>query len=262
MQHNPYAAPAAGPNPPARGRLGGGTPQPWEIGEILGAAWNAFKPNWPTLTMSLLLAQLPPAIPAYTPSVLVVAGVLKQLTPLYFVVHSVCFVASVLVSSFFHIGLVRIWLAAARGRSPQLGDLFSGGPRYLAMVGCTFLTVLATLLGTALFVIPGLILSLGLAFSAFYVVDQELGPVEAVKASWEATRGQKGALFAVALLFILLTFAGLAACCLGILVTMPIAGIAWTAIYLRISGREVIDGGPLPYAPMPYTPPPSYGPPA
>ena len=46
-------------------------------------------------------------------------------------------------------------------------------------------------LGFALFIIPGIILSLGLSMSSLIVIDSDLGPIDALKKSWEIMKGYK-----------------------------------------------------------------------
>ena len=60
--------------------------------------------------------------------------------------------------------------------------MFSGAGRFLPLLGVLFLTLLAVMLGYALLIVPGIILALGLSFAQFYVVDQKMGPIDALKA--------------------------------------------------------------------------------
>jgi uncharacterized membrane protein len=69
------------------------------------------------------------------------------------------------------------------------------------------------------------------------VVDQNMGPIEAMKASWGATTGQKLPIILWGLVAFLVMMAGGLACGLGMLVAMPIVYLAHTTIYLRLSGR-------------------------
>ncbi len=260
-QYNPYAAPQAIAPSPNAPQYGGSGPQPWEIGEVLGHAWNVFKPNWATLVFSFLLGRLIGGLPNYIPAVVVATRAVEQGSETYWVIYSICTFIGLLVGAFFQVGFVKIWLAAARGMTPEFGDLFSGGGRYFAMLGTMFLVLLAILLGYLALIVPGVILALGLSFSYFYVVDQNMGPIEAMKASWAATKGQKGKIFLFGLASALLFLAALLACCFPALVAAPVIGIAAATIYVRISGTG--GGGGMTYgAPGGYAPSAGYGPPA
>ena len=261
-QYNPYAAPQAAPQlaPAAYPAGGGNGPQPWEIGEVLGHAWNVFKPNWATLVFSQLLAGFLGGMPTYIPGILVVTQAVEQNSTEYWVIYGICFAASMIVNTFFQVGLTKICLAAARQQSPQFGDLFSGGSRYFALLGSTFLVFLAGFLGYLVFIVPGVILFLGLSLSSYYVVDQNMGPIQGMRASWEATKGQKGQLFLFSLVAVLLFIGGCVACYIGMLVALPLVMVSFATIYLRLSGQW--GSGGMAYGPPGgYPPPGGYGPP-
>src|SRR4051794_12804735 len=70
MNYNPYAAPQA-PAPAAPLPPGAGPPMPWEIGEVVGQAWEIFKVQWAPLIFAPVVAFLIMMIPS-----LVAMGVL------------------------------------------------------------------------------------------------------------------------------------------------------------------------------------------
>jgi len=55
MNYNPYAPPQAAPPPAGGAMVYAGAQQPWEIGEVLSAAFEAFKPNWVVLVFSYIV---------------------------------------------------------------------------------------------------------------------------------------------------------------------------------------------------------------
>ena len=257
-QYNPYAAPQAGPPmlPGAPGPGGGSGPQPWEIGEVLGHAWTGFKANWATLVFSQLLALILGSIPNYIPSVLVATQAIENASAEYWIIYSICLIAGIIVSTFFQVGLTKIALSAARQQSAQFGDLFSGGSRYFSLLGATLLLSLAAFFGVLLFIVPGVILMLGLSLTAYFVVDQNMGPIQAMQASWAATTGHKGGLFLYGLVGGLLVIGGCVACYVGIFVALPVFTVGMATIYLRLSGQWGAGTGAS------YGPPGGYGPPA
>src|SRR5208282_4209455 len=101
---------------------------------------------------------------------------------------------------YFSVGLTRIALAAAKGETPSFGLLFSGGPLTVPYVLAALIVRVLVELGMLLFVAPGVMLLAGFLLTPFYVVEQNLGPLEAMRASWEATNGYKAriALFVLA----------------------------------------------------------------
>lgn len=244
--YNPYAY-TSPQSPPQPARPAAGAPQPWQIGEVIGHAWRMFKVSWPTLVFTQFLSGLLGGIPNYVPGILVATHAVELHTSEYWTIYSVCILLGLIVTTFFTGGMVKVWCAAARGQTPEFGDMFAGGSRFLPLLATLFLTILAVLLGYVLLIVPGIILGLGVAFAQFYVVDQNMGPVDALKASWKATKGHKGNLFLFGLVAMLIGLAGYVACCIGVFVAIPLIMVAWATIYTRISGTATsTDDGPAP----------------
>jgi hypothetical protein len=161
-----------------------------------------------------------------------------------------------IVQSFFQVGAVRISLGVARGRQPQFGELFGGGDRFVPVLLALFLLFLGVGFGMVLLIVPGVILALGLMLTNYFIIDQEMGPIDALQASWRATDGQKLKLLAFAFVAFFIVLGGAVLCCLPMLGAIPLAQLALTIIYLRITGR----GGAAPGGQGGYTPPPAAGP--
>jgi len=267
VNYNPYAPPQAAPPNLAPQQPGLGPPQPWEIGEVLSAAFEGFKANWVVLVFSHLLAMVVAMVPSMAPTIAVLTGAVDMGSTEYWGIYSGSMLVVMLVDAFMYVGLYRISLAVARGQRAEFGALFGGADRFLAMLGTWFLLLCIIVPGYLLLVVPGVILGLGLFMATLFVVDQGMGPVDAVKASWNATQGHKGHLFLFGLVAVLLAIGGYIACFIGIFAVMPLLSVSMAIIYLRVSGRggpaPVLAGGygGQPYA-APYGPPPGgYGPP-
>jgi hypothetical protein len=259
MNYNPYAAPQAAPPPYGGPPAYGAGAQPWAIGEVLSAAFEAFKTSWPVILGSWLVFVLCISPFIAVPIVLQVTGALDQ--TLLLVVRFAFNIVTALVEAFLFGGLYRIQLAIVRGQPASVGDLFSGGNVFASMFGVIFLTGVLFIFGCC---IGGIVLfGMGLCFVHFFVADQNLGPIEAFKASWQATEGQRGEVFLYCLAAFGLYLAGAICCGVGALITGPVAGLGMAIIYLRLTGRGapalgVGGGGPG------YGPPgggPGYGPP-
>ena len=129
MNYNPYAAPQAPPpqQPPGQG----GMPQPWEVGEVYGQAWEIFKKQWVVVVLSWFLVAILIGVPIQIVRVVFlpipfgrVMGVdemialYRGMLPLY----GVAFI----FQAFFDVGLIRIQCAAARGETPSFATRYSG----------------------------------------------------------------------------------------------------------------------------------------
>jgi uncharacterized membrane protein len=146
------------------------------------------------------------------------------------------------ISTFFHVGLVRLWLQVARGERPQFEVIFSGLDRFLPYLGVTLLMGLGMFFGLLLFIVPGVLVGLGWSMAPYYVIDANLGPIEALGASWRATKGRWGTLFLLGLASFGISMAGLACCCIGIVGAVPLSMLLFATFYTRVSGR----GAPAP----------------
>jgi hypothetical protein len=257
MNYNPYAAPQAAPPPAAAPQAG--SPQPWEIGEVFAQAWNVFRIHWVTLAFAFFLMSLCGSGPSYVWAAVDAARGATGVEALGSRTGG-SQIINLAITSFFQVGLIRMFLSALRGNTPNFADLFSGGPKFLPMFGLQLLMGLACGLGLVFLLVPGIILYCGLFISSYYLVDADLGVSDALKASWDATSGQRLPIFFLSLCQFGLNLAGLCACCVGVFATAPLTMLVTAIVFLRISGR----GGAAPLPPFAQGqgyPPAGYGPP-
>ncbi len=157
----------------------------------------------------------------------------------------------------------------------RFGDLFRGfstfGSAWLSILGWYVATVLigligqsvqmtGTLLGSAELTGLGVIVNLvwtvavvsRLYFGPFFIVDQGMGPIEALEASWDATKQQKlrtAGLFAISSLVGML---GLFALLVGVVVSMNMFFLMWASAYRQMvpslpeASAPRLDANPLP----------------
>lgn len=145
---------------------------------------------------------------------------------------------SILVTGPLVVGLAYLALRAVRGFDPQLGDLLAGFRTYVAAVGGMLVYALAVLVGLLLLVVPGLVAAVRLSFTPFLIVDREMAPVDAVKASWAATRGHGWSLFGLLLVSALILLGGLVLLLVGVVPAIAWIATAWAAYYHRATTSE------------------------
>jgi uncharacterized membrane protein len=221
----------------------------WTAGDVVSSAWEAFKPQWTILVASYVLvsfvtqvAQVPGLVFSGFVAVAHVPPQSVDATMPRLVQMAISLPLMLAVSTFFHIGLMRLWLQVARGERPQFEVIFSGLDRFLPYVGATLLMGVAIFFGLLLFIVPGVLLALGWSMVPYYVIDSNLGPVEALGASWRATKGRWGTLMLLGFASFGITLAGLACCCIGMLAAAPLSMLLYATFYTRVSGR----GAPAP----------------
>lgn len=233
--------------PPQFGAVPAAQTGTWAPGEAWGFGWNVVIKRFGSVALPIALGGLIAALPAglvYGVVIVLTQVLASQLDSdvLQIVAvggMSVAGLLYLLAAAYMAGGFITLALKAARGQPTGFGDLFSGG-RFLgrfivaAIVGSIVLTI-----AFALCVIPGYIVSYGLALTGFLIVDQDLAGVDALKRSWEMTKGHKVSIFLFNLIGIAVMLAGELACGLGLLfVSVPMAVIGNAYIYLKIKGEN------------------------
>lgn len=184
-----------------------------------------------------------------------------------------------LVSAFLSLGLIRIALGVTSGDRVRLGRVFSfqGYGRFLlasiivgiiAVVGFAvpFLIGLAlsaatnwpifVVLGVLIGIVLAIVLALGLSLFGYVIVDKNAPGISSLKASWALVIPRFGALLGLEILialisvgiFIAAVILGVLMLLLGLLITLPVAGVivfglgvlAMGYAYRTLSGEAVV----------------------
>lgn len=85
------------------------------------------------------------------------------------------------------------------------GRTGSGGMRIWAYLGLVILSGFAIVFGLVLLIVPGLVLAVRWTAASGFLIAQRTGVIEAMSASWEATRGHGWPIFFAGLVCALLT---------------------------------------------------------
>ena len=176
----------------------------WTISDVIERTLGSFGRNWVALVVGNLVAMLIAFLPAGLCAAIVLPPLYKQaqsggpgelvvvgsVAPLFLSV-----LASLVLSCLFAPALSRMALAAARGERPRVAQVFDFR-RAGTLLGAGFLSALAVMGATLLFIVPGIIVGVALSLVSFFVVDDaRLDAFDALRASREATRGHRLRLF-------------------------------------------------------------------
>jgi uncharacterized membrane protein len=140
---------------------------------------------------------------------------------------------SILVTGPLVVGLAYLSLRAVRGFEPELDDLLAGFRRYVAAAGGMLLYGLAVTVGLVLLVVPGLVAMVRLSFTPYIIVDRELDPLDALRASWAATGGYAWSLFGLLMVSLLTLVGGLILLIVGAIPAIAWIATSWAAYYER-----------------------------
>jgi len=145
-------------------------------------------------------------------------------------------------------GFSFMMLQALRGaQPPRFSDLFKGFSYYVPLLVAGLLSGLLITVGTICLVVPGVILSLMWSQTMFLLAD-DMKEVEAGRkakaqvSGWGAMQrsaalmcGHKLRFLGYAIVLLIIGLAGIIAAGIGVLVTMPFAGLAAAAFYNRLT---------------------------
>jgi uncharacterized membrane protein len=225
-----------------------------------GASWSpmdAWGFAWKVVTTRFTTVALPIAVGAVVQSLIggiiggvggAVLGVLQAqgavdadaIVVLNLALQGVSTTFGLVIAAFMMGGFVTTALKAARGQPTSFGDVFSGGRYFGRMLVAMIVSFIVIAIGMALCIVPGVIVALGVGLYNMLIVDQDMAGVDAVKKSWEMTKGHKVNIFLFGLIGIGVFIAGALACGIGaLLVSLPMYWIGMTNIYLRIKGESV-----------------------
>lgn len=140
---------------------------------------------------------------------------------------------SILVTAPLYVGFAHLVLRAVRGHEPELDDLLAGFRTYVNAVGGMLVYGLAIAVGLLLLIVPGLVALVRLSFTPFLIVDRQLGPLDAVKTSWEQTRGHGWTLFGLLIVSILVLVGGLLLLIVGVVPAIAWVLCGWAVYYDR-----------------------------
>lgn len=132
------------------------------------------------------------------------------------------------------LGLVRAVLDVIDGKSPRFSVLFSQSDKFWKYIGATLLYFGIVYVGIFLLIVPGIIWSIKFGYYSYFIVDENLGPVDALKRSAQLTEGVKLKLIGFGLVAVLVNVLGALALLFGLLLTIPTTAIAQGYVYRKL----------------------------
>jgi phage FluMu protein Com len=232
------AAPGAGPGAEA-GEL---TPHPIDFGDVIGRTFEIYKQQWTTCLVAFLVV-IGVSIGAFICfGILVGVSAVLRIPALTALLAFVGYLAIFAVGVWLYVGQVIFFLKVARGQPAAVGDLFTGTPYFLPVLGASLLFCLVYSVGLMLCVVPGIILALMFSQFAFLIVDRNAGALDSFTLSKHITNGSKLMLFLVYLvvgivgeLLIAVTLG------IGVLAVVPFFVLLTAVTYLAMTGQPTAD---------------------
>jgi uncharacterized membrane protein len=131
-----------------------------------------------------------------------------------------------------------IFLKAARHEPFKTYDIFMAFQNIWNIVIANILVSIIVGIGIALLIVPGIIFACRLAFVSYLVMDLKMDAIEAVKKSWEMTKGYSWTIFGMAIMSFFIALAGLI--CLGVGIFPAIMWIecSFAALYWAVATKN------------------------
>jgi len=229
------------PPPPPAGYGGpSGPADAWSVGNALGYGWRKFTQNVGSILLFTLVLVLGSIVLGIVGSIIDRAvfgtpdeGFFSQSTHTLF-----SSLLGFVGQAFFGAAVVRAALDLTEGRGLNIGDVFRR-INFGTVVVLAILVAIIETIGFILLVIPGLVAILFLYFATYFLLDRDLGPVDAIKASFGLVGRDLGKALLWAVVAFLVSIVGVCVCFVGLFVTIPVATIGTAYTYKKLTGQPV-----------------------
>lgn len=215
--------------PPPPGAPPGGAGG-YSVGAAFTYGWNKFTANVGQILVAVL--------------VLVGALIVLQIVGALFAQGSFFLqwgfsLVSWIISMIIGAGIVRFALAITEGREASASQVLT--PHKLGdVVVASILIGIATFVGFVLCVIPGLLVMFFTSYTLYFLMDrEEMGAIDAIKASFEFTKTNAGNVILWFLLSVLAWFVGALLCGIGLIVAVPVVLIGTAYTYKTLNNEPV-----------------------
>ncbi len=129
-----------------------------------------------------------------------------------------------------------VFLKAVRNDNYEIKDAFACfGKNYFEIMLANLLVTIIVMAGFILLIIPGIIFAVKLAFVPYLVMDKEMKAMDAIKASWEMTKGYGWQIFFLCVISFFIIIGGLLLLVIGIFPAVMWINASLASLYLAIS---------------------------
>jgi hypothetical protein len=197
----------------------------FSIGDAVQFGWDTMKNNMAFLVLAVLIMWVAAAIPSGLGSI----GYRSVSTAAAF--GLIFGVISFVVGMFVNMAQIKISLRFSKGETADFPDLINEYPRFWDFLLGSILYALIVLGGLILLIIPGIYWAIKYHFYGYLIIDQGMGPMDAIRKSGELTDGVKWNLLLFWLVLVGIYILGFLACCVGILFAIPVMMVAVAYVY-------------------------------
>ena len=194
---------------------------PFDVGACFNVALAALKRDF----FNIVLANF-------------IFGLVCVIVGLVGIIPFIGWITIVLLAPPLVVGFIRFNAKCVRGQPATLGDCFSGFDLFGTSVLTYILMVLLVLVGTFLCILPGIYLAVSYIFAWNLMAERRGTARECLEMSRQAVTAHWGWALLLLVVGSLLAYAGLIACIIGVLVTMPFYGLMLATAYDRLFAEQ------------------------
>lgn len=213
-------------------------------GEWIGEGWQMFANQWQGWLLLMLVFVVIMAVPLVPLYILIFAAQFATINDpdaqappfLFFALMPIIYLLIIFGSAYLMSGAYRAAFRQMRGERIQVGDIFSAGDVFLRVAGAVLLIGVLSVIGALLCFFPGLIVAGLFSFTLPLIIDGKLGVIDAMRASFERTKGNWFMFTLFILVVSLLAQIGSVACGIGIIVTFPLYFTIHTVAFRDLFG--------------------------
>lgn len=200
---------------------------PFHIAKSLEYGWDVLSKRWLALVLWTIILSFPYFL-MYAAMLIFVIVSPDHHYPQYFEWINVA------VNLIPFMLYTKVALLCMDDEPADLGSVLGGFRFLIPFAVASFLFYLAVFLGTCALIIPGLYLGFSLGLYPFLIVDQYMGPIEALKRSWAITRGHLLKLAFLVFVLCMVIFGGLICFVVGVIPASIVSTIALADVYRRL----------------------------
>ena len=147
---------------------------------------------------------------------------------------------SLLLAGPLNLGLCMYFLKISNSESPGIENIINGFQPLLQVLLLYFVSSLLIVLGLLLFILPGIVLSMGFSMSYYIMAEQQdVTFVEALQKSWDLTQDHKMDLFLLNIRFIPWYVLGLLCLVVGVFVVIPWHQTTLALVYKELKAKKL-----------------------
>jgi len=147
---------------------------------------------------------------------------------------------SLLLAGPLNLGLCMYFLKISNSESPGIENIINGFQPLLQVLLLYFVSSLLIVLGLLLFILPGIVLSMGFSMSYYIMAEQQdVTFVEALQKSWDLTQDHKMDLFLLNIRFIPWYVLGLLCLVVGVFVVIPWHQTTLALVYKEFKAKKL-----------------------